>query len=110
MMTPDRLLLIAGLLMALSHIALPILGLAFCVPPAPERLRALRDVAVALAGARIAAGRITVWPIDYPTALVFLAIGVTGLIMALWNLRRGWGADGDRCGRNGMVNSQLVDQ
>jgi hypothetical protein len=96
-MTPDGLLIFAGLLIVVSRLTAALVGRAFCLRPAPAAFRTWSDLALALGGARLVAGRLMELPIDYATGLIWLNVGLAGACIAVWNIQHAMGPRGGRC-------------
>ena len=96
--TSVDLLTLAGLLILVSAIISLLLAYAFCARPAPRWLRAWRDVALIIVGARLATREnVALQPDQWLIALIWLHLALCGVAIAAWNVRVTLGAGGDRC-------------
>jgi len=83
-MTYVDLLGIAGLLM-LPRLLVFLISRAFCTRPAPRLVRNMEDVIVSLVGLRLLATRVTDIPPGYWSAVIYLALGLTSIVIVGWH-------------------------
>jgi len=100
-MTPQTLTAVAGGLIALSALLSWLLSLSFCTRAAPRWLRAWRDVALALGGARLVYVGVESSASQWWSAAIWLNLGAWGLAIAGWNAWDALRAGGSRCRADG---------
>ena len=83
-MTDLDLLGIAGLLM-LPRFFVFLVSRAFCTRPAPRLVRNMEDVIVSLVGLRLLASRFTDIPPGYWSAVIYLGLGLTSIVIVGWH-------------------------
>ncbi len=95
-MTPGSVMAIAGGLIAMSALISWLMSISFCTRPVPRGVRAWRDVALALIGARAMYVGVAGDPASWWSAALWLWLAIWGVLIAFWKLRDAL-VDGSRC-------------
>lgn len=87
----------AALIVLVGSGVMILLSWAFCVRPAPRELRILREVWLWALALRVLASDVSELDLTLYRDPTWLLLGISGLVMGWWNLRRVTRRDGDRC-------------
>lgn len=94
---PGDLIVAGAAMMFVGGIVAFLFARFFCARPAPRWLHWWRDLAIGLLGARLIGARVFDAPLDWFSGLIYINIGLTQVVIALWRWWHVMGAQGDRC-------------
>lgn len=100
---PGDLLVVGAVMMLGGGVVAFLFGKFFCARDAPRWMRWWRDLAIALLGARLIGARVFDLPLDWPSSLIYINIGISQVAIALYRWRFAVGVGGDRCPNQGAA-------